>query len=1327
VTVGKRVLVFPVLLVIRCPMFKTLLMILSLSIGCAPPVEGDDAGECSDGADNDLNGLFDCDDDGCIGSPECPPPPTSPTTSSTSTADDDSDGYAIVDGDCDDTDASINPGATEVWYDGVDQNCDGASDYDQDGDTFDSDTYKGDDCDDLDPAVNPAQSEVWGDGIDQDCDGVADVSDSTCKALFTLTMPDGSTASINGCQEWALSANFEYDPDDVPEITRFDLEFNGTNDNDFECVISINQENVCGMGFYDVRENTSTVNLVTLDCSDVSDEYEGAFPLSTGYLQITNIDTGSVTGSFKGVGLDTQISGHLSVANPAGFSLVGDFDIALIQLAGDSEEQFDCAVTDGDADADGYIGTYFDGLDCNDNDPALTPADIDGDTYSTCAGDCDDADATLTPADTDGDTYSTCQNDCDDTDPALTPADNDGDGYSTCAGDCDDTNPALEPRDFDGDGYSTCDGDCNDQNSTLNLTDGDSDGYSTCTNDCDDADPILTPADLDGDGYSTCTNDCDDTDSALQPRDLDSDGYSTCDGDCDDTDPFLEIADVDADGFTTCDGDCNDNVAALTPADGDADGYSTCTSDCDDTDPTLTPADLDGDLNSTCNGDCDDTDPSVEGRDLDSDGYSTCDGDCNDTDPSVEVADADADGFTTCAGDCNDYNAFLTPADADADGYSTCDGDCNDATATLSPADIDGDLNSTCNGDCDDTDPSVEGLDVDADGYSTCDGDCDDTSDFLNPLDDDADGYSTCDGDCDDTSNFLNPIDLDSDGFTTCDGDCDDYSALNNPGDADGDGNHTCNDSSSDDDCDDFDPMVESLDQDGDGVTTCEDDCDDFNSDIYPDAYDTPMLDQNCDGAIDVHPLLYADYQFLGDWGEDYAGHAVSFVGDTDIVIGAYSKYVSDWPDCAGCFMSDAGSVYYIYGSSLGADSALNLEDDSYYVFYADNQYTKYLGKSVSTAGDVDGDGIADFLAGSPTATASYQTSHAYLVLMGHMDGNSSGTARYKEIADYSIRFSEENDLDAAGHKVASAGDVDGDGRDDILITALYNDDGGEDAGKVYLFLSGTINTYSVPSSVSLSEADYTFTGQAADDQLGEGIAGAGDVDNDGLADILIGAPGNDDGGSNAGKVYLILGSSLTGTSAHDLSTASYTFVGEAAGDALGYVVSTAGNIDGDGLADIAFTASGNDDGGSGAGKTYIIFGASLGATPVIPLADSDYAILGDAAYGLTGTGAGLASAGDMNSDGRDDLLIGSQSKGTVFLVMSDTLSALTPVISLTSAAMTFTEMNSNDRIGSAIAGGGDPNGDGLPDILLGAPGVDIAGVVSVQDEGAAYLILNAL
>jgi hypothetical protein len=304
---------------------------------------------------------------------------------------------------------------------------------------------------------------------------------------------------------------------------------------------------------------------------------------------------------------------------------------------------------------------------------------------------------------------------------------------------------------------------------------------------------------------------------------------------------------------------------------------------------------------------------------------------------------------------------------------------------------------------------------------------------------------------------------------------------------------------------------------------------------------------------------------------------------------------------------------------------------------------------------------------------------------------------------------------------VSSAGDVDGDGLDDVLVGAYGNDDGGSYAGAVYVVLGSSLGT---SSTIDLSTADYKLVGENASDYAGRSVSSAGDVDDDGLDDLLIGAPYNDDGGSNTGAAYIILGSSLGTITTIDLSTADYKLIGEYASDYAGQSVSSAGDVDGDGLDDVLVGANGDDDGGSYAGAVYIVLGSSLGTSSTIDLSTADYKLVGENAYDYAGNS--VSSAGDIDGDGLDDVLVGAfgyyngeGDEGAAYLVLGSSLGT-SATIDLSSADYNLVGEDVEDLAGYSVSSAGDVDGDGLDDVLVSAFGDSDGGSYA----GAAHLIL---
>ncbi|MBI1871222.1 MAG: FG-GAP repeat protein, partial [Chlamydiae bacterium] len=401
---------------------------------------------------------------------------------------------------------------------------------------------------------------------------------------------------------------------------------------------------------------------------------------------------------------------------------------------------------------------------------------------------------------------------------------------------------------------------------------------------------------------------------------------------------------------------------------------------------------------------------------------------------------------------------------------------------------------------------------------------------------------------------------------------------------------------------------------------------------------------------------------------------------------------------------------------SLGSSNTIDLSLADY-AFIGENEDDQ-SGGSVSGAGDVDGDGKSDLLIGAYGNDAGGPNAgKTYLIL-----AKSLGSSKTIDLSLADYAFIGENENDLSGYSLSDAGDVDGDGKADILIGAFENSEGGYDAGKTYLILAKSLGS---SKTIDLSLADYTFIGENKNDYSGYSLSSAGDVDGDGKADILIEAYGNDEGGSLAGKTYLILAKSLGSSKTIDLSLADYTFIGENADDYSGRSVSSAGDVDGDGKSDLLIGAHGNDEGGSLAGKTYLILAKSLGSSKTIDLSLADYAFVGENAYDYSGIS--VSGAGDVDGDGRPDLLIGAYGNdeggslaGKTYLILAKSLGS-SKTIDLSLADYAFIGENENDDSGHSVSSAGDVNGDGRPDLLIGAYGNDEGGSYA----GKSYLIFS--
>jgi cadherin-like protein/surface protein with Ig-like domain/K319-like protein/FG-GAP repeat protein/PKD domain-containing protein/VCBS repeat protein len=455
---------------------------------------------------------------------------------------------------------------------------------------------------------------------------------------------------------------------------------------------------------------------------------------------------------------------------------------------------------------------------------------------------------------------------------------------------------------------------------------------------------------------------------------------------------------------------------------------------------------------------------------------------------------------------------------------------------------------------------------------------------------------------------------------------------------------------------------------------------------------------------------------------EDYSGYSVSSAGDVngdgidDVIIGA--------PIADPHGISYAGAGYVVFGRSAWdfTDSPIELSDldgTDGFVINGAVEYD-YTGESVSSAGDVNGDGYGDIIIGvrlaDGAAGASYvvygRASFGISVELSAIDGTDGFVINGVAAGDQS------------GNPVSAAGDVNGDGYADILIGAPYADpDGNTSAGASYVVYGGS----SLGASIELSGLDgnngFVMNGVLAGDKSGWSVSSAGDVNADGYDDVIVGAVSAEPHGYYlAGASYVVFGGAALGSSI-ELSALNdndgFVMNGTAEHTHSGWTVSSAGDVNGDGYDDVIIGSS---------GTSHVVYGASTFAASIelSTIHGSD----GFVAGGISGHFY-VSSAGDLNGDGYSDVLIGNVNRspngnlnaGASHVVFGgDTLGSFIDLSVLNGTdGFIVNGIAAGDYSGWSVSGAGDANGDGYPDIIIGAFHADPNG----ESSGASYVVFN--
>ncbi|MFZ5471761.1 MAG: VCBS repeat-containing protein [Myxococcota bacterium] len=409
----------------------------------------------------------------------------------------------------------------------------------------------------------------------------------------------------------------------------------------------------------------------------------------------------------------------------------------------------------------------------------------------------------------------------------------------------------------------------------------------------------------------------------------------------------------------------------------------------------------------------------------------------------------------------------------------------------------------------------------------------------------------------------------------------------------------------------------------------------------------------------------------------------VNHDGYGDVVVGAAA-----W-DGVG---PDEGRAYLYLGNASGLASSPAWTADP------TDQNGSQFGTSVGGAGDVNGDGHADMVISAKQWDGEAIDEGRVYLFLGSATGPSTVPSWWADPADQlGARF---------GRVVAlTTGDVNGDGFGDVAISADRWDGQAVDEGRAYLFLGS-------PSGLSAAPVWTADPSDEAGAQFGDWVAGVGDVNGDGYADVAVGAPQADGQAVDEGRVYLYLGSP-TGLSATPAWTADPTDQLDAR---FGVCVQGAGDVNGDGFGDVIIGAPSWDGAAPGEGRAFLYLGNAGGLSPD-PAWMADPTDQSGASFGVA-----LAGAGDVNGDGFDDVVVGASNasaldEGRVYLYLGSAAG-----LSTTPAWMVDPTNQATSGFGYALSSAGDVNGDGFGDVVIGANQWDEG---TSGDHGRAYLYLG--
>ncbi|MDO9018370.1 MAG: FG-GAP-like repeat-containing protein [Deltaproteobacteria bacterium] len=447
----------------------------------------------------------------------------------------------------------------------------------------------------------------------------------------------------------------------------------------------------------------------------------------------------------------------------------------------------------------------------------------------------------------------------------------------------------------------------------------------------------------------------------------------------------------------------------------------------------------------------------------------------------------------------------------------------------------------------------------------------------------------------------------------------------------------------------------------------------------------------------------------------DEFGISVAGAGDVngdgyaDLVVGAH------WADPGG--RTSAGTASVFYGSATWTQPAVGTASNPDRLLEGAAEGDGF-GWSVASAGDINGDGYADLVVGADTAWPGGRVrAGTASVFYGSATWTQpvAGTASNPD-----RRLEGVAAFDFFGLSVSSAGDINGDGYADLVVGARRADpDERIAAGTASVFYGSA--TWAQPAAGTARTPDrlLLLEGAAADDDFEASVASAGDVNGDGYADLVVGATLAEPGGRRfAGTASVYYGSATWTQPAVGTARTPDRLLEGAAGEGFGASVASAGDVNGDGYSDLVVGAPRASPGGRGwAGTASVFYGSATWTQPPAGTASTpDHLLEGASAEGRFGGseyrfGASVASAGDVNGDGYADLVVGAPRASPGGRVRAGTASVFygsatwtqPPAGTASTPDRRLEGVGAYEFFGRSVASAGDINGDGYPDLVVGA------------------------